>query len=284
MTSPRYYVTVVSGLEEVAWGELQEKLGPGMELFGRPGEKIEGFSPNIPNPEFFPHANLILTFIAINLDLPIHALLLDATKTNFSGWRGAFDQAKYGFRAIQTWMINRFYRPVYRFKLAQWLAEDEGLRTTASALTATGDDIFAQTWQRPTWAYIEPAKDVEADRKRLAEGLTSPRRLYAERSMDWDDVLIEIVEDRAAIAELAITTAKRINAAHPEADVGWREFAPGFDTKQRPPPNRNQNNKEPDQTRRALPANAGAVIEGTGNGEQGTGKNGTARRVEAARV
>lgn len=249
--------------------KILEKISPGLEIFGRPGEAISGFSPNVPNPEFFPHATMILGFIAINLNLPIHALLLDATKTNFSGWRGAMDQAKYGFRDIQRWMINRFYRPTFRFKLAQWLAEDEDLRTRASVLTATGDDIFAHDWQAPSWAYIEPSKDVEADRKRLAEGLTSHRRLYAERSMDWDDVLVEIVADRAAIAELAIQTARRINAASPEADLGWRELAPVFDTRQRRLPNRDPNTKGTSQTRRAVPA--ANTMEGGTNAVEGDG-------------
>jgi capsid protein len=67
---------------------------PGMEVFGWPGEKLSGFSPNVPNAEFFQHAMLILTIVAVNLDLPLAVLLLDPSKTNFSGWRGAMDQAR----------------------------------------------------------------------------------------------------------------------------------------------------------------------------------------------
>src|SRR5690606_1028361 len=101
---------------------------PGIEYTGAPGEKLTGFSPNIPNAEFFEHARLILTFVAINLDMPLQMLLLDATATNFSGWRGAFDQAKIGFRQIQSWLLKRFYAPVYEWKLRQWIAEDPAIR------------------------------------------------------------------------------------------------------------------------------------------------------------
>ena len=248
---------------------ILEKVSPGMEIFGRPGETITGFSPNVPNPEFFPHAMMIMTFIAINLDLPIHALLLDAKHTNFSGQRAAMDQAKYGFREIQDWMIKRLYDPVYKFKINQWVDEDDELSRIATNLDGRGDSIYAHDWQKPSWPYIEPAKDVEADRKRLDHGLTSPRRLYAERSLDWDDVLVEIVEDRGALVRRAIQESEAINSEFPEADVNWRDLAPGIGNPQRRLPSPSQSpgtgreGRPPPRNGRAMaqPTNGRGVVD-----------------------
>jgi len=105
--------------EDVATGELSteqladgtsrtlEGIAPGMELTGRPGEKLQGFSPNVPNAEFFQHVRLILTLVGVNLGLPLCIVMLDGSETNFSGWRGALDQAKMGFRHNQRWLIDR---------------------------------------------------------------------------------------------------------------------------------------------------------------------------------
>ena len=72
-----------------------------MELFGFPGESLKGFSPNVPNPEFFQHAKLILTILASNLDLPevrsdlereLGRLLLGCGDKE--GARGAWERAR----------------------------------------------------------------------------------------------------------------------------------------------------------------------------------------------
>jgi len=54
-------------------------IAPGMEVQGKAGEKLHGFSPNVPNAEFFDHVKLILTQIGINLGLPLILVTLDAT-------------------------------------------------------------------------------------------------------------------------------------------------------------------------------------------------------------
>ena len=201
---------------------LIEGVAPGMEIFGKPGESIKGFTPNVPNAEFFEHAMMILTFISINLDLPVAVLLLDPSRTNFSGWRGAMDQARLGFRRLQRFMINRFYRPIYRWKLQQWIADDAEFRRMA---TRVGDEIFAHAWHPPTWKYIEPLKDASADLLRLRNGLVSPRALYAERGRDIEDVRREIIEDNTASVIAAKKAAAKINALKLDKQpVHWQQI------------------------------------------------------------
>jgi len=206
-----------------------EGIAPGMEIFGRPGEKLQGFSPNVPNQEFFSHAMLILTFVAINLDLPLAVLLLDPSKTNFSGWRGAIDQARITFRRIQRWMTGCFHRPVYEWKLRQWLDPEssEFDETLARLVASAGEaDLFAHRWNPPTWAYIEPLKDASGDLIRVRNALISPRRLHAERGRDWDEIAREIVEDNAAAIRMARQTAGKLNQEFEGdgQDVHWREL------------------------------------------------------------
>lgn len=200
-----------------------ESTGPGMLVQGRRGEKLLGFTPGVPNPEFFPHANLLLTFVAVNLGLPLAVLLLDPSQTNFSGWRGAMDQARLGFQTIQGRLVNRFVRPAYLWKLRQWLNESSKLL----ALSRQADvQIAKHVWHPPTWPYIEPLKDVTADVMKGANGLSSLRRLMSDRSMDWDMVFPEIVEDRVKLITLAIEEAAAITKAHPDSGVTWRDLAP----------------------------------------------------------
>lgn len=206
-----------------AFSQITGTIKPGMRYRAPPGTTLTGFSPNIPNAEFFPHALLILTFIAINLNLPVAVLLLDASKSNFSAWRSAIDQARVGFRDIQDWMISRFYRPVYRWKVRQWFGD----RT--SEQDEMGNKAFklmAAEWQLPGWSYIEPLKDALADTQRIAGGLASPTSVLANTGRDFATESTQGTADFGDAIERAKERAKKINENFPEDQekVSWREL------------------------------------------------------------
>ena len=208
-----------------AWGtgeRIIEGIAPGLEIRGRAGEKLHGFSPNVPNAEFFPHVRMMLQIIGCNLGMPLVMVLLDASETNFSGYRGAVEQARMGFHRNQRMMVDQFNRPVYLWKVREFLRTDAALRR---ASTKAGINIFGHRWNPPVWPYIEPSKDAAADEKRLSANLISPRRLHAERGRDFDEIAREIVEDRQQFIAQAIEAAKALNEANPEAKVDWREIA-----------------------------------------------------------
>jgi capsid protein len=201
-------------------------IGAGLHFKTAPGNKMSGFTPNIPNPEFFPHATLLLTFIAVNLDMPVQMLLLDPTKTNFSGWRGAIDQARIRFREMQLDLISKLHKPTYHWKVRQWLELDELAKQFAAQ---PGVSPFKHTWKRPSWPYIEPLKDSQADDLQQTRFLNSPRRIQGARGRDWDEVAPEIVADKSKLIRLAIEEADSINTDHPSAGVSWREIlGPGL--------------------------------------------------------
>ena len=197
-----------------------ENIAPGMEIIGEPGEKLEGFSPSVPNAEYFMHVKLMLQMIGVNLGLPLCLVLMDGSETNFSGWRGAVDEARKGFQANQRNLIRRFHEPLYRWKVSQWIAEDTALRNAAKKR-----NLFSHNWNAPAWKYIEPMKDAQGDALRLQNNLISPRRLFAERGQDWEDIARESVEDNAMAILEAKKKAASINKKHPsDPPVHWREL------------------------------------------------------------
>ena len=216
-----------------------EGISPGLMIDGAPGEKLQGFSPNVPNAEFFQHVRLILTLCSINLGLPLCLAMLDGSETNFSGWRGALDQAKIGWKGNQRLLKTRWHTPIYLWKLRQWMAEDDKFR---ARMERGNVKPFGHVWNAPTWPYIEPNKDAQADITRLKGGLISPRRLHAERGVDVDQIVTESIEDNAFAIIAAKTKAAEINKQFDDGNpVHWRElFAlnlpEGFTVSASPPP------------------------------------------------
>lgn len=198
------------------------ELAPGMEITGEPGETLKGFSPNVPNPEYFEHVRMILTFIGCNLNLPLIVMLLDASETNFSGWRGAFDQAKKGFRRLQQRMTAHFYRPIYLWKVRQWSVQD---REVATLRSLHGNNLLNHYWTAPRWGYIDPYKDAQADKLRIDNRLNSRRDVLLEMGLDIEDVDRDAVSDQERWLTTCIDAAARINEKYPEAALTWRDVA-----------------------------------------------------------
>ena len=200
-----------------------ERFGPGQILEGEPGVRHNAFSPAVPNAEFFDHSLQILTFIAINLDLPVHCLLLDASHTNFSGFRGALDQARQRYRDLQDQFMDGFHRHVWRWQVSRFLDDPE----IGSLAAQDGVDVYSVDWIAPEWQYLEPLKDVQADILALKSGITSPRRVQSARGRRWDEISSEAIEDNSQHIARAIEAAESLNTQFPQLPrpIDWREVA-----------------------------------------------------------
>ena len=202
--------------------QVIESIAPGMQIRGSAGEKLRMDSPSVPNPEFFDHVRLILTLVGINLGLPLVMVLMDGSETNFSGWRGAIDQAKIGFRRMQRRLRQRFHSNVANWLVRNWIAEDAALRKTAERSDV---HVYKHRFRSPAWPYIEPLKDRSAELLSVRNALTSQRRRCQERGVEWDELTGEIVEDNAALITKAWEMAEQLNKQHVGLDVNWREVA-----------------------------------------------------------
>lgn len=206
--------------------EVLRNLRPGSVLPAERGVSRDIWSAQVPNPEYFPHMRLLLQLLGINLGMPLVLLLMDASETNFSGYRGAVDQARQGFRANQNVLAARFHRPYWRMKLNHWADNDPYLATRRDEL---GAKFFKHFWATARWKYIEPTKDATSDLLRDAHMLTSPRRRCNEQNEDWDEIVEETVTDRALAIGRALEEAKKLNELHAlkgDAAVAWRDLAP----------------------------------------------------------
>ncbi|MBL4700448.1 MAG: phage portal protein, partial [Phycisphaeraceae bacterium] len=202
--------------------KILEGISPGMHIKVAPGKKLTMSSPQVPAGNFFPHTLLILQFIAINLSMPLQILLLDPTKTNFSGWRGAMDQARMSWKRIQRRIIGRMYKPIYEWKVRQFMADDPAMFRAMRSNSKINP--MSHAWHPPAWSYIEPLKDVSSQILEAGNPTTSLRRVATANGRQFQEVVTERCEDVKFAVELAMDTADKINAANPEQPpISWRE-------------------------------------------------------------
>ena len=211
--------------QDTITGEMRQLEGiqPGMQITGRPGEELKGFSPPTPNPEFFEHMRQQLSIIGANLDLSASQVVLDFTQENFVGYRGALHEARKGIARRQKLLKKRLHTPAYKFKVAQWISEGK-IRSNRRRKV----DPFRHVWQPPAFEYLEPINDAKGDLIRVQNSLTSRRRLHAERGVDWETIASEQVEDISFGVVKAIEKANEVNDMFPDLmePVSYRDFLP----------------------------------------------------------
>ncbi|MBL9084200.1 MAG: phage portal protein [Planctomycetales bacterium] len=205
--------------------ETIENLSPGTILRGAIGEKLSGFSPNIPNQEFFTQFEMTLRLIGLNVGLPLMCVLLDGSQTNFSGWRGAFDVAKFGWKTNQDQIITQYITPIYRWFVRSQIDRNKKISQLVEQVTTDGGDPTVHVCHRPIWPYVQPLQDATTDVLKLANVLVSPQEHYLAQNKDPDRVMRETVTYNAAAIRAAQAAAAAINAEFPDgAQVSWRDL------------------------------------------------------------
>ena len=213
--------------ETSATGESQlfDEVAPGMEVKPGPGRSVTGFSPQVPNPEYFQQYRLILQLICGNLDLPLSVGMMDSSETNFHGFIGAANEAKKLWRDSQTNLDNKFHKPVYTAKAYQFAEEDPAM---AHAMARVGERSFvSHTWHKPVWQSVKPLDDTNDRLMRLRNAIISPSRMHAELNTDYEEHVAETIRDNSFAIAAAKTEALKINARFADGQpVNWQQLYP----------------------------------------------------------
>ena len=205
---------------------LFKELLPGAEVNPGPGKKVTGFSPQIPNAEYFQQHRQILQMICGNLELPLAVGMLDGSETNFHGFIGAINEAKKLWKRSQKRLIKQFHRPVTHGKIRHFMHEDRLFRTAARR---SDINIFKGKWHTPVWQSVQPLQDTNDRLMRLRNAITSPSKMQAELNVDYEAHVHETINDNkfaiveAKKAAIEINSDPELNDGQP---VHWNQLYP----------------------------------------------------------
>jgi len=184
------------------------EFSPGMIGKLRGGQKFEGFSPDVVSNEESEFTEGAIRRVGLTIGLPLELSMLTSKNNSYSALRGVVEQYKIGARVVQKRFKTSFRSRVYRWKVAQFVEQ---------GLAPARPDIMKHAVLTPAWPYINPVEDAQADAVRLERGLASPRQVWAERGRDYDQGVVEIATDRAALV-------KALQAEAAKLGVDWRDL------------------------------------------------------------
>jgi len=206
-----------------------------------PGWKLNQFDPKQPtqnHPEF---SRSMQTNIGTDLSMPYFLLAGDWTAVNFSSSRGGLNEFRDLCKGLQEFISKVLCRPVaHKFMLNAVL--NGKLKVTARDIP----ELLNPTWRPRGWGYIDPAKDVATDEKKLRNRLATPSEILAERGIDYVDHLERWQSDAKLAAQYGID----IDAIYAEQPKQLAAAEPDVDDD--PPPDDDGDPKKPGRCRRRL--------------------------------
>ena len=175
----------------------------------KPGEEMGATDPP-DDPNYEPYTKDGRRGIAAGIGLAKHQLDGDVSDVNFSSARVAIQEFRRLCEQIQNNMFAyQFCRPTWKAWIEQAILSGALRDSTGGTLdTAYNVDPWSfldVDWSMPKWDWVDPLKDIEAEKTANRSGYKAIGQSIKERGYDVDEVFEEIAQNLALADELGIT-------------------------------------------------------------------------------
>lgn len=157
---------------------LISEVGPALIFQGQPGDELEPFQQNRPQPDLEKHVLTFVRLFCVPIGLPAEVLLQFWPQFNYSSGRIVLLQAFIMFRRWQQHMVRRFYVPTYRWHINRWVAQGK---------LAWRPGIYDHEWNVPSWPWIDEDKEVGAWAKKIDRCIATQTQALKSLGLDPDE-------------------------------------------------------------------------------------------------
>ncbi len=187
--------------DEVYDGERVSNFEPGVFKYLAPGESVTVPQLDAPDGQLEPFMRAMLRAMAAGVGCSYETISRDFSQTNYSSSRLSLLEDRENWKALQHYMIENFHRPVFE----AWL--EMAVLSGALNLPAyeTDPDRYRMVrWMPRGWAWVDPAKEVDAYKEAVRCGFKTQADVVAEQGGDLEELLLarKAEVDRADELEL----------------------------------------------------------------------------------
>ena len=125
----------------------------------------------------------------------------DFSQTNYSSSRLSLLEDRDHWRALQQYLIENFHQPVFE----AWL--EMAVLSGALGLPSYETDperYRAIRWTPRGWAWVDPAKEVQAYKDAVRCGFKTMSEVVAEQGGDFNELMIQLQAEREAAQTFGI--------------------------------------------------------------------------------
>lgn len=167
-------------------GYDRTKLAPGIIQELQPGDDVQAVVPTGQATNTREMVSLFNRMVAAGQGLSYESVSRDMSQVNYSSARQGLLEDKKTYQRLQRFLIDHFLDEVYK-------------EVVIAAVTAKVLDIpdfwskqeqyLTHTWTMPGWSWIDPVKEVNANKIAVQSGQDTLASVCASRGDDWQDTL-----------------------------------------------------------------------------------------------
>ena len=192
-------------------GQITDEASPGVFRELPVGMKFEKFDPDQPKTNFADFVKSMLRSIGAALGIGYNTLAGDLENVNYSSLRAGSLQERDGWQVLQGWMIESFNQEIFSGGKINWL-RSAFLSGRLDPLSFSDFDRYdSASWRPRGWKWVDPSKDVKAQKEALGAQLTSRTRICNEQGIEIDELFEEIASENALAEEKGISLANPEN-------------------------------------------------------------------------
>lgn len=173
------------------------------------GIDFKTFDPQYPNSEFDVFHKSVLKGIASSLGVSYTSLANDLEATSYSSIRqGALEERDH-YRNLQGFMIEHFVRPVFE----SWLESAMEMGAVTVPLRQYIKFSSAAEFRGRAWSWVDPQKEMNAAINGMKAGVLSLQDVASQYGKDTEELLAQIVRDKALMDQFGVKYALEPYAA-----------------------------------------------------------------------
>jgi lambda family phage portal protein len=193
------------------------KVEPGVIEELDEGQGFQQFDPK-EDSQYVDFRKGILRGIAAGLLCNYNILGNDLEGVNYSSIRQGILSERELWKMIQAWYISTVEAPIFRAALEMAILTGE-----VPLSIAEFDRWAAVRFEGRRWEWVDPLKDVQAARDKIARRLSSRQKEARDQGGDLRKILEENAEDEAMAAELGIKLTVEAEAKNPAPEKPMAE-------------------------------------------------------------
>lgn len=175
-------------------GYSRTKLSPGIIQELQPGDDVQSVVPTGQATNTKEMVSLFNRMVASGQGLSYESVSRDMSQVNYSSARQGLLEDKKTYQRLQRFLIDHFLDEVYK--------EVVIAAVTSNVLDipdfwANQEQYLKHSWTSPGWSWIDPVKEVNANRIAVESGQETLASVCAGRGDDWQDVLRQRAKELA---------------------------------------------------------------------------------------
>ncbi len=203
-TSEVGFTGVIDEEDQVADGDRNYELGPGMVNMLAPGEEIDIADAKRPSSNFDAFTTSLAKYVGAALEIPVEILVKNFT-SSYSASRAALLEAWKAFRMKRSWLAADFCQPVYEIFLTEAIANGR-LKAPGFFLDPLVRMAYCKAqWNGPAQGMIDPGKEVDAAEKRISIGISTRQQETIEMTGgDFEANVAQLARENQLMKEAGI--------------------------------------------------------------------------------